>query len=185
MLVFAFISMHLASHRMKHFGVMSIFLSILCGIGVCCVMKILITEMAHASCNEPFFMSRIRGTIKFFSAKFDLVDVLLPMDCESRQLVEMYMHAREIVNIVACEGLERVERIEPYSQWQRRIQRAGFRPKPLHFSIVSSIKSMLGSYNKHFGIGEDGCWFLMGWKNEILLAMSVWEPVSTQHMAFD
>lgn len=147
--------------------------------------KILITEMAHASCNEPFFMSRIRGTIKFFSAKFDLVDVLLPMDCESRQLVEMYMHAREIVNIVACEGLERVERIEPYSQWQRRIQRAGFRPKPLHFSIVSSIKSMLGSYNKHFGIGEDGCWFLMGWKNEILLAMSVWEPVSTQHMAFD
>jgi hypothetical protein len=37
---------------------------------------------------------------------------------------------RQIGNVVACEGVDRVERIESFAQWQNRLSQAGFCPVP-------------------------------------------------------
>ncbi|KAI4339185.1 hypothetical protein MLD38_024150 [Melastoma candidum] len=42
----------------------------------------------------------------------------------------------EAMNVIACEGSERIERPETYKQWQMRNTRAGFRQLPLNREIV-------------------------------------------------
>jgi hypothetical protein len=37
---------------------------------------------------------------------------------------------RQIGNVVACEGVDRVERIESFAQWKNRLSQAGFCPVP-------------------------------------------------------
>ncbi|CAK9275523.1 unnamed protein product [Sphagnum jensenii] len=137
--------------------------------------KVFVTGVVNANCNEPFFMSRVHETIKHYSTKFDTMDVVIPSNMiKRRELEEIY--GREILNIIGCEGMERIERPESYKQWHSCIQRAGFVQKPLCPFIDSTIKSILGTCHKHFGIGQDGGWFLMGWKNEIVYALSAWKP---------
>ncbi|KAJ6778958.1 hypothetical protein OIU74_002695 [Salix koriyanagi] len=44
---------------------------------------------------------------------------------------------RQIGNVVACEGIDRVERIESFDQWQHRLSQAGFSPVPLQAARLS------------------------------------------------
>ncbi|KAH8957786.1 hypothetical protein BDL97_07G109100 [Sphagnum fallax] len=138
--------------------------------------KVFVAAVANASLNEPFFMSRVRETIKYYSIQFDMLDVIMPPCLKERFLIEQELYGREILNIIACEGLERTERPESYRQWHSRIQRAGFVQKPLQLSETNTIKSILRSYDKRFGIGRDGGWFLSGWRNQVMNAISIWEP---------
>jgi hypothetical protein len=86
-----------------------------------CVVKVFVTGVVNAHCNEPFFMSRVRETIKHYLAKFDAMDVVIPSNMiERRELEEIY--GREILNIIGCEGMERIERPGSYKQWHSRIQ---------------------------------------------------------------
>jgi hypothetical protein len=138
--------------------------------------KVFVEGVVSAGYNAPFFMSRFRECVKHFSTMFDSVEGSLPPDDPDRILLEQECFGKEILNIVACEGLERVERAEPYRQWQSRTQRAGFTQRPLNPTIMSKMKAMMGSYPKEFGIGEDGGWILTGWKNHIIYGLSSWEP---------
>jgi hypothetical protein len=140
------------------------------------VVKVFVEGVVSAGYNAPFFMSRFRECVKHFSTMFDSVEGSLPPDDPDRVLLEQECFGKEILNIVACEGLERVERAEPYRQWQSRTQRAGFTQRPLNPTIMSKMKAMMGSYPKEFGIGEDGGWILTGWKNHIIYGLSSWEP---------
>ncbi len=139
-------------------------------------MQVFVAVVSNASLNEPFFMSRVRETIKYYSIQFDTLDVIMPPYLKERFLIEQEIHGREILNIIACEGLERVERPESYRQWHSRIQRAGFIQKSIQLSETDTIKSILRSYDKRFGIGRDGGWFLSGWRNQVMNAFSIWEP---------
>ncbi|KAK3006892.1 hypothetical protein RJ639_009581 [Escallonia herrerae] len=44
------------------------------------------------------------------------------------------------MNVIACEGAERIERPETYKQWQVRNLRAGFRQLPLNDEILDMIR---------------------------------------------
>lgn len=46
----------------------------------------------------------------YYSAVFDSLDATLPRDNTDRMNVERQCLARDIVNIVACEGADRIER---------------------------------------------------------------------------
>jgi hypothetical protein len=44
--------------------------------GVYGVVKVFVTGVENASCNEPFFISRLLKTIKYYSIHFDTLDVV-------------------------------------------------------------------------------------------------------------
>jgi len=149
--------------------------------GVYGVVKVFVTGVENASCNEPFFISRLSKTIKHYSIHFDTLDVVTSSSSEKHRIVfEKEILGRQILNIIACEGTSRVERFESYKQWQRCIQRSGFIQRPLPFKNATqkvNYESILGSYDKRFGIGKDDGWLFIGWKNEIMCAFSTWKPV--------
>ncbi|KAJ0798925.1 putative transcription factor GRAS family [Helianthus annuus] len=101
-----------------------------------------------------------------------------PFLSQERTLIEKNFWGREAMNVIACEGGERIERPETYKQWQVRNLRAGFRQLPLNRDILKLAKERVKScYHKDFGIDEDGHWLLQGWKGRIIYALSSWKPV--------
>ncbi|GMN24128.1 hypothetical protein TIFTF001_000433 [Ficus carica] len=128
--------------------------------------------------NAPFFFSRFREALFHFSALFDMFEASLASEDPHRQMFEREVFGRDVMNVVACEGLQRVERPETYKQWQVRNVRAGFEQVALDRDLLRKVKSMVKSdYHKDFVVDEDGMWMLQGWKGRILQAISCWRPV--------
>ncbi|MCO5581015.1 hypothetical protein L7F22_034891 [Adiantum nelumboides] len=138
---------------------------------------LLLTAELNAACNSPFFVSRFREALYFYSNLMDMLDTVCG-DNSDRLLLETRCYARQILNIVACEGAERVERLETYKQWDARIKRAGFELLPIPSFILSrSISYVRQHYHKDFFVHIDGNgWMLMGWKGRTIMNMSGWKP---------
>lgn len=132
-----------------------------------------LVEQEFNTNNAPF-LQRFLETMNYYSAVYESIDVVLPRDHKERINVEQHCLAREVVNLVACEGEERVERHELLSKWRMRFAMAGFTPYPLSSFINSSIKNLLESYRGHYTLEErDGALFL-GWMNQDLIASCAW-----------
>ncbi|TVU13205.1 hypothetical protein EJB05_40740, partial [Eragrostis curvula] len=125
--------------------------------------------------NSPFFVTRFREAMFYYSAMFDIMDATTPRDNEHRLLVERDLFGRAAMNVIACEGLDRVQRPETYKQWHVRNQRAGLRPLPLDPETVKVVREVVKSqYHKDFLIDTDHQWLLEGWKGRVFYAMSTW-----------
>ncbi|CAA6656807.1 unnamed protein product [Spirodela intermedia] len=125
---------------------------------------VFVQGVLNGSYGAPFFLTRFREALFHFSALFDMLETTVPREHPERLLIEREIFGREAVNVIACEGSERVERPETYKQWQGRNLRAKSRDK------VTSC------YNKDFLVDEDSGWLLQGWKGRIIYALSTWRP---------
>uniref|UniRef100_A0A0E0JQW5 Uncharacterized protein n=1 Tax=Oryza punctata TaxID=4537 RepID=A0A0E0JQW5_ORYPU len=132
--------------------------------------------VVNGSYNAPFFVTRFREALFHYSAIFDMLETNIPRDNEQRLLIESALFSREAINVISCEGLERMERPETYKQWQVRNQRAGFKQLPLNQDMMKRAREKVRCYHKDFIIDEDNRWLLQGWKGRILFALSTWKP---------
>lgn len=139
---------------------------------------IFIQAIVNGNYGIPFFLSRFREALFHFSALYDMLEASVPRQVVERTLIEREIFGWDLMNVIACEGSERIERPETYKQWQIRNMRAGFRQLPLDREIVNSAKEKikLWYHNDHV-VDEDGQWLLIGWKGRIILAISSWKPV--------
>lgn len=135
---------------------------------------LLITADVDAASNSSF-VSRFRAALYYYSNMFDMFESVWG-DRPGRVLTEMVLY-REILNIVACEGVERVEKAETYKQWQVRIERAGFKQLLIPQGVLSRARwHVKQHYHKEFFILEDGNkWMLLGWRGRTILAISAWK----------
>uniref|UniRef100_A0A0E0CA53 Uncharacterized protein n=1 Tax=Oryza meridionalis TaxID=40149 RepID=A0A0E0CA53_9ORYZ len=132
--------------------------------------------VVNGSYNAPFFVTRFREALFHYSAIFDMLETNIPRDNEQRLLIESALFSREAINVISCEGLERMERPETYKQWQVRNQRAGLKQLPLNQDMMKRAREKVRCYHKDFIIDEDNRWLLQGWKGRILFALSTWKP---------
>ncbi|KAM7258412.1 hypothetical protein ACFE04_014153 [Oxalis oulophora] len=138
---------------------------------------IFVNSVNNGAYNAPFFITRFREALFYFSAMFDIFDATLARDNPGRLMFEKEFYGREAMNVIACEGLERVERPETYKQWQVRTMRAGFNPVALDQDLLEKFRFKLRNwYHKDFVLDQDGNWMLHGWKGRILFACSCWKP---------
>ncbi|XP_010535475.1 PREDICTED: scarecrow-like protein 30 [Tarenaya hassleriana] len=127
--------------------------------------------------NSPFFVTRFREALFHFSSLFDIFEATTQEENEHRTLVEREIFVRDAMNVIACEGAERIERPETYKQWQVRASRARFRPVELNKEIMKEAKEMVRTgYHKDFVIDTDRHWMFQGWKGRVLYALSCWKP---------
>ncbi|XP_073154688.1 scarecrow-like protein 30 [Henckelia pumila] len=132
--------------------------------------------VVNGTYNTPFFASRFKEALFHYSSIFDILEATIPREDQDRLLYEREVFGREVLNVIACEGAERVERPESYKQWHVRNQRAGFRQIPLNPDIMKEIKTkVMKGYHNDFMVEEDGGWMLQGWKGRIMYALSCWK----------
>ncbi|XP_050368738.1 scarecrow-like protein 30 [Argentina anserina] len=136
---------------------------------------IFIHGVINGSHNSSFFLTRFKQAISYFSAYFDITEATMPFEEQERQFFERAGVAREIMNVVACEGLEIIERPETYQKWQARNVRAGFKQLSLDQELLKKVKTMLIGYHNDFSIHEDEKWMLQGWRGRVLLGLSFWK----------
>ncbi|KAG6470357.1 scarecrow-like transcription factor PAT1 [Zingiber officinale] len=105
--------------------------------------KIVTLVKQESSTNTATFFPRFLETLDYYTAMFESVDVTVARDSKERINVEQHCISRDIVNIIACEGVERVERPELYGKWRSRFMMAGFRPCPLSPMVNATIKILL------------------------------------------
>ncbi|KAL8509028.1 hypothetical protein ACS0TY_016280 [Phlomoides rotata] len=139
---------------------------------------IFIHGIVNGAYSAPFFVTRFREVLFHFSAMFDMLETNVPRDKPERMLIEREIFGREALNVIACEGWERVERPETYKQWQVRDMKAGFMQIPFERVVMDRAMDKVRTlYHKDFVIDEDNQWLLMGWKGRIIYAISCWKPV--------
>ncbi|KAL2246153.1 UNVERIFIED_CONTAM: Scarecrow-like transcription factor PAT1 [Sesamum indicum] len=125
--------------------------------------------------NTAAFYPRFLEALDYYTAMFDSIDATLPREHKERINVEQQCLAREVVNIIACEGKERVERHEPLGKWRSRLKMAGFSPYPLSSLVNATIKTLLENYCSKYRVEErDGALYL-GWMNRDLVASCAWK----------
>lgn len=139
--------------------------------------NIFIHGITNGTYNAPFFLTRFREALFHFSSLFDMIEACMAHEEEARARFEIDLFGRDAINVIACEGTERVVRPETYKQWQVRNVRSGFMQIPLKRDILNQVRTKVKSgYHKDFVVDEDGCWMLQGWKGRIIFALSCWKP---------
>ncbi|KAH7837088.1 hypothetical protein Vadar_009367 [Vaccinium darrowii] len=137
---------------------------------------VFIHGVSNGGYNSPFFVSRFREALFYFSALFEIFEACVSPKSQERMKFETDIYGKEVMNVIACEGLERVERPETYKQWHIRTVRAGFRQLPLNQQIMNKIKAKVKSgYHKNFFVDEASHWMLQGWKGRVIFALSCWK----------
>ncbi|KAK9689056.1 hypothetical protein RND81_09G032100 [Saponaria officinalis] len=128
----------------------------------------------ESNTNTTPFLTRFIETLEYYSAMFESIDVTMARDRKERINVEQHCLAKDIVNIIACEGKERVERHELFGKWKSRLTMAGFRQYPLSSYVNSVIRGLLRCYSEHYTLVEKDGAMLLGWKDRMLISASAW-----------
>lgn len=136
-----------------------------------------VVTLVEQECNTntaPFF-PRFLEALDYYSAMFESIDVTLQREHKERINVEQHCLARDVVNVIACEGRERVERHELLGKWKSRFKMAGFSPYPLSSLVNATIKTLLENYSIKYRLEErDGALYL-GWRSRDLVASCAWK----------
>ncbi|XP_047321243.1 DELLA protein GAI-like [Impatiens glandulifera] len=142
--------------------------------------KIVTIAEQEANHNEDEFMDRFNEALHYYSTMFDSLEGSgLTQQSNSQEDVlmsEVYL-GRQICNVVACEGSERVERHEPLTRWRERMNSAGFLPAHLGSNAFkqASMLCALFSGGDGYAVEEnDGC-LMLGWHTRPLVATSAWQ----------
>ncbi|XP_061955414.1 DELLA protein GAIP-like [Populus nigra] len=120
---------------------------------------IMVIVEQEANLNSPDLSERLEQSFQYYYHVFkSLVETFEPALWEKH-------FRRQIGNVVACEGVDRVERIESFAQWQNRLSQAGF----------CAVPQKAHKFNKEFVIEEkDGHILLRGNRFPVAVA-SVWK----------
>ena len=128
----------------------------------------------ESNTNTSSFFRRFVETLDYYTAMFESIDVARPRDDKKRVNAEQHCVARDIVNMIACEGVERVERHELLGKWRSRFSMAGFKQCPLTPSVMAAVRNLLKEFNHNYRVEQrDGALYL-GWMRRAMANSSAW-----------
>ncbi|CAJ1866812.1 unnamed protein product [Sphenostylis stenocarpa] len=134
--------------------------------------KIVTIVEQEANHNGPVFLDRFNEALHYYSSMFDSLEG----SSSSGGMSELYL-GRQICNVVACEGVERVERHETLSQWRGRMGSAGFDPVHLGSNAFKQASMLLALFAGGGGyrVEENNGCLMLGWHTRPLIATSAWK----------
>ncbi|CAN1244141.1 Scarecrow-like protein 3 [Linum perenne] len=139
--------------------------------------KALFVVEQEANHNSNRLVERLVEGLHYYSAVFDSIDSTFgsgTSEQEERSMMEE-MFGEEIENMVACEGVERVERHEKYSKWAMRMSGAGFRPVRMWYNSDEEAKQMVDAFGKvGYKIVSDRTSMMICWHDRPLYALTAW-----------
>ncbi|KAI5083863.1 hypothetical protein GOP47_0000032 [Adiantum capillus-veneris] len=133
-----------------------------------------IQGFAVGSYNTASFPWRVREALFHFECLFDMLDTFTDRDNVDRGVFEGEILGMSILNIVAYEGANVVQRVSMYKEAHALTKQAGFKQLILSTRIPKRIRDILNRWHKLYTIAEDLEYLLMGWKGRILHALSLW-----------
>ncbi|KAF2290032.1 hypothetical protein GH714_042438 [Hevea brasiliensis] len=128
----------------------------------------------ESNTNTKPFLPRFKETLEYYTAMFESIDAGSSRDDKQRINAEQHCVARDIVDVIACEGADRVERHELFGKWRSRFIMAGFTQYPLTSTVTGAVRDLLREYDRNYGLQEkDGALYLW-WINTAMTTFSAW-----------
>lgn len=124
--------------------------------------------------NTAPFLHRFHEAYSYYSAMFDCLEATLPRESQERVNVEKQCLARDIVNIIACEGEERIERYEVSGKWKARMMMAGFRVCPISEKVNDMVRKLIKEYSERYKMKVETNAIHFGWEDKVLIVASAW-----------
>ncbi|XP_002525254.3 scarecrow-like protein 32 [Ricinus communis] len=134
---------------------------------------VLVDEDADLTSNN--LVCRLRSAFNYLWIPYDTVDTFLPRGSKQRQWYEADI-CWKIENVIAHEGLQRVERLEPKSRWVQRMRNANFRSISFGEEAVSEVKTMLGEHAAGWGLKKEEDDLVLTWKGHNVVFATAWMP---------
>ncbi|KAJ4714746.1 scarecrow-like protein 32 [Melia azedarach] len=134
---------------------------------------LLIDEDADLTSNN--LVCRLRSAFNYLWIPYDTVDTFLPRGSKQREWYEADI-CWKIENVIAHEGLQRVERLEPKSRWAQRMRNANFRGVAFGEDAVSEVKTMLDEHAAGWGLKKEEDDLVLMWKGHNAVFATAWVP---------
>ncbi|KAG8079913.1 hypothetical protein GUJ93_ZPchr0007g3716 [Zizania palustris] len=120
-------------------------------------------------------VGRLRAAFNFLWIPYDAVDTFLPKGSEQRRWYEAEV-GWKVENVLAQEGVERVERQEDRARWGQRMRGAGFRELVLGEEAAGEVKAMLNEHAAGWGMKREDDDLVLTWKGHNVVFTSAWVP---------
>ncbi|KAL2333229.1 hypothetical protein Fmac_014442 [Flemingia macrophylla] len=143
--------------------------------------KIMTVVEQEANHNGPVFLDRFTEALHYYSSLFDSLEGSSSSSSTDDHLMSELYLGRQICNVVAYEGVERVERHETLAQWRARLGSAGFEPAHLGSNAFKQASTLLALFagGDGYRVEENNGCLLLGWHTRPLIATSAWKLPST------
>ncbi|TKY59798.1 DELLA protein RGA2 [Spatholobus suberectus] len=137
--------------------------------------EILTVVEQEASHNGLSFLDRFTESLHYYSTLFDSLEGS-PVNPQDKAMSEVYL-GKQICNVVACEGMDRVERHETLNQWRNRFGSAGFAPVHLGSNAFKQASMLLALFagGDGYRVEENNGCLMLGWHTRPLIATSAWQ----------
>jgi GRAS domain family len=120
-------------------------------------------------------VARLRSAFNYLWIPYDTVDTFLPRGSEQRKWYEAGI-SWKIENVIAQEGLQRVERLETKGRWGQRMRNAGFRSLGFGEEAIAEVKGMLDEHSAGWGMKRDEEDLVLTWKGHNVVFATAWLP---------
>lgn len=151
--------------------------------------SIIVVAEQESEHNDNILERRVSNSLKYYSAIFDCIDSVFPLQNSNRVKIEESF-GREIRNIIACEGLERFERHVEFDRWWKSMVELGrFRNVEINEREFLQSQMILKMYQHPYGPNSfkvekrrsDGGGAATGitltWSDQPLYTVSAWTPM--------
>ncbi|OIW00657.1 hypothetical protein TanjilG_09138 [Lupinus angustifolius] len=130
----------------------------------------------EANHNGPGFLDRFTESLHYYSTMFDSLEGSTSAESQDKVMSEVYL-GKQICNVVACEGVDRVERHETLNQWRNRFGSAGFVPVHLGSNAFKQASMLLALFagGDGYRVEENNGCLMLGWHTRPLIATSAWK----------
>ncbi|KAI5065476.1 hypothetical protein GOP47_0020171 [Adiantum capillus-veneris] len=125
---------------------------------------------------------RLKAAFNYLWIPYDAMDTFLPRESKQRMQYEGDIGSK-IENIVACEGEERVERLESKERWMQRLTTTS-NLQSIQFSeaVVAEVKAMLEEHAAGWSLKKDtGDSLLLTWKGHNVVFAIACVPIISMH----
>ncbi|KAJ7952776.1 scarecrow-like protein 32 [Quillaja saponaria] len=116
-----------------------------------------------ADLTSTNLVCRLKSAFNYLWIPYDTVDTFLPKGSKQRQWYEADI-CWKIENVIAHEGLQRVERVEPKTKWAQRMRNANFHGITFGEDAVSEVKTMLDEHAAGWGLKKEDEDLVLTWK---------------------
>lgn len=147
--------------------------------------SVVIIAEQEAEHNASTLDTRVSNSLRHYAAIFDSVDdTSLPLDSPVRNKIEE-MFAKEIRNIIACEGSDRLERHQGFNKWRVLLEQGGFRCAGITDRELLQSQMLLKMYScdNYYSVRNQGQddnaaqAVTLSWLDQPLYTVSAWSPV--------
>lgn len=140
----------------------------------------------EANHNGLDFMERFNESLHYYSTIFDSLESSCnggdagggsPATTNKDKIMSEVYLGKQICNVVACEGEDRVERHETVTQWKTRFESCGFQSAHLGsnaFRQASMLLAIFAGGDGYKVVENDGC-LMLGWHTRALITTSAWK----------